>query len=399
MVSPIILERYADLLVNFALHGGKGIRSGEVVLIQVPECAKEFLAPLHKAVLLAGGHPMVQYLPDGLDRYFYEHASVDQLEFFPGKFLKGRIETIDHQIGIIAEHDLHELEGIDPQRIMRRSKVFKPYMDWSDAKESAGAFTWTLALYGTDAMAKEANMSIEQYWEEIIKACYLDTPHPVDRWRSIFSEIDAIRCWLDGLAIDRLHIKAKETDLWVGVGQHRKWMGGSGRNIPSYEVFISPDYTKTTGTVLFTEPLYVYGNLIKGVRLRFKDGLVVDSDAECGKDVLREMIKTQGADRIGEFSLTDARHSRITRFMADTLYDENVGGEHGNMHLALGKAYRDSYPGDQTQLSDEQWDALGYNDSVVHTDIVSTSPRVVTAFLNDGTQQVIYRDGKFCIPQ
>src|SRR5690606_8240392 len=108
------------------------------------------------------------------------------------------------------------------------------------------------------------------------------------------------------------------------------------------------------------------------------------------------MIATEGADKLGEFSLTDARHSRITRFMAETLFDENIGGEFGNTHIALGKSYHGCYAGEEAELNDEKLaEQLGYNDSSVHTDIISTTNRTVTATLADGSQKVIYKDGQF----
>jgi aminopeptidase len=81
--------------------------------------------------------------------------------------------------------------------------------------------------------------------------------------------------------------------------------------------------------------------------------------------------------------------------MAETLFDENVGGPFGNTHIALGKSYHDCYDGDPAALTSEEWDALGYNDSSVHTDIVSTTDRTVTATLRDGSEMVIYSDGQF----
>ena len=109
------------------------------------------------------------------------------------------------------------------------------------------------------------------------------------------------------------------------------------------------------------------------------------------------MIAVPNADKIGEYSLTDKKHSRITKFMGETLYDENVGGEFGNTHLALGAAYRDSYIGNPKEVSDESWHEMGYNDSSVHTDIVSTTNRKVTATLSDGTKKVIYENGEFTV--
>jgi aminopeptidase len=107
------------------------------------------------------------------------------------------------------------------------------------------------------------------------------------------------------------------------------------------------------------------------------------------------MIATENADKIGEYSLTDSRFSRITKFMAETLYDENVGGTYGNTHLALGKSYHDCYDGDPAGVTPDRWAELGFNDSTVHTDIVSTTDRTVTARLRDGSERVIYAGGRF----
>ena len=134
---------------------------------------------------------------------------------------------------------------------------------------------------------------------------------------------------------------------------------------------------------------------MRGIRLTFADGRVTEASAEQNERVLTEMIATEGADRLGEFSLTDRRFSRITRFMAQTLYDENTGGEFGNTHIALGRSYQDAYDGDPSEVTAEQWQQLGFNSSSVHTDVVSTSDRIVTAQLRDGSEQVIYRDGEF----
>ena len=83
--------------------------------------------------------------------------------------------------------------------------------------------------------------------------------------------------------------------------------------------------------------------------------------------------------------------------MAETLYDENVGGPHGNTHIALGNAYQDCYSGDVSKVSKAQWAKLGYNTSVVHTDVISTAPRTVTAHLKDGSTKVVYKNGQFVL--
>src|SRR6185436_12865911 len=135
-------------------------------------------------------------------------------------------------------------------------------------------------------------------------------------------------------------------DLWVKLGEKRAWMGGSGRNVPSFELFTSPDWRGTEGWIKFNQPLYRYGNLITGIELEFKNGRVVKAKAKKNEQILKQMIATANADKVGEFSMTDKRFSHITKFMGETLYDENVGGPHGNTHVALGNVYHDCYAGD-----------------------------------------------------
>ncbi|MDQ8179074.1 aminopeptidase [Pelagicoccus sp. SDUM812005] len=395
--SEEILEKYADVMINFALNSGEGVKPGEVVQLRVPEVAKPFLVALRRAVLKAGAHPLVFFTPDDMAREFFELANEEQLNFFAEKFHRGTVEQIDHTVAILAETNKKELDGIPSKKIMAAQKAMKPYMDWRRAKESAGRYTWTLAMWGTQQMADEVGMSLEEYWEQIIEACYLREEKPAEKWKALYEELYAYKDKLDALEIEKLHVEAENTDLWVKLGDHRKWLGGSGRNIPSFELFVSPDWRGTEGRIQFTEPLYRYGALIENAYLEFKDGLVVKATASKGEDLLKEMIAVENADKAGEFSLTDRRFSRITKFMGETLYDENVGGKYGNTHIAVGSAYRDSFTGDPSKVSEGQWAEMGYNNSVVHTDIVATSNRTVTAYLKDGSSTVIYKDGQFTI--
>ena len=395
--SQEILEKYADVMVNFALWSGEGVKKGDVVLLRAWEVAKPLYIAIRRKILQAGAHVISWYTPDDINREFFELANEDQLEFFPKKYFKGMIDQIDHYLVILSETNKHELEGIPADKLMKSQSAIKPWFEWREVKENAGKFTWTLCLYGTEAMAKEVNMSEAEYWNEIITACFLDLVDPVAKWKEIFAQVEDFKAKLDAMPIIDLHIKSENTDLHVGLDKNRSWMGGSGRNIPSFELFISPDWRKTEGHIFFNQPLYRYGNLVKNVKLVFKEGRVIEATADQGEDVLKEMIKVENADKIGEFSLTDSRHSRITKFMGETLFDENVGGEFGNTHVALGRAYTDSYPDvkKRKKFTKKDWEEMGYNDSAVHTDIISTEDRVVTASLEDGSKEVIYENGQF----
>ncbi|MGA2757690.1 MAG: aminopeptidase [Solirubrobacteraceae bacterium] len=398
--SQEVLERYADVLVNYALGGGAGVKPGEVVRISAQEAAKPLYVELHRAVWRAGAHAIGHYQPDedgdwNLARDFYTLAGEGQLDFFASDYMRGMIDQIDHQVSVLSDTDMHALEGVDPALIMRNGRSLKPAMDWRTEKESAGRFTWTLGLYGTPAMAAEAGLSQEEYWRQIIDACFLEEADPIARWREVAAQIGECVDWLNSLPIERLHVVGADVDLWVSVGERRQWVGGSGRNIPSFEIFTSPDWRGTEGWIAFNQPLYRYGNLVSGIRLEFAQGRVVKASADRNEHVITEMVATENADKVGEFSLTDRRFSRITKFMAETLYDENVGGPSGNTHIALGKSYHDCYAGDPGTVAPDEWERLGFNESSVHTDIVSTTDRTVTATLRGGGEQVIYAGGEF----
>lgn len=392
-----ILDNYADVLVNYALNNGRGIRAGEVVFIQAQECSKPLLLVLYRTVLMAKGQPIIQYVPDEFEKDFFSLADSSQLNFFPAHFLKGKVKEADHFLTIIAETDKHELEGIDPQKIMQWNSSLKPYLDWRHKKESQHKFSWTLGLYPTKAMADEAGISLKTCWQQVIKACYLNSLSPVKKWQEIQKNMNDLRQKLNKLPVDNFHIESQNTDLIVGVDKNRQWLGGDGCNIPSFEIFVSPDWRRSQGHISFDMPLYRYGNEIRDIYLEFKDGLVTKSTASKGEDFLKKMIATENADKIGEFSLTDKRFSKIDKYMAETLYDENFGGKYGNTHIALGASFHESYYKNPAKITDDKWDEMGFNDSVIHTDIIATTNRTVTAHLNDGSSKIIYKDGIFTL--
>ena len=400
--SQKILEKYANVLVNFALGSGQGIKKGDVVQINVEEIAKPLFVELRKAIWKAGGHVISSYRPSNDEEYnveedFFLYAQEHQLTFLAEKYFKGLIDQSDHYIGIISTTDIHALKNIDPKKIMEVGKTTRPIMEWRNTKESAGKFTWTVGLYGTEAMAKEAGMSLKEYWVQIINACFLNEVDPIVKWKSVYISLEEYRKKLTALDAEKYHVVGEDVDLWILQGEKRQWIGGSGRNIPSFELFTSPDWRGTEGWIRFNQPLYRYGNLIEGIELWFEKGVVVKSKATKNENVLKEMIATENANKVGEFSMTDKRFSRITKFMATTLFDENIGGKNGNTHIALGNAYHTCFNGNEAKVTKKQWEKLGFNSSSVHTDIITTTPRTVTAHLHNGKTQVIYKDGQYCL--
>jgi aminopeptidase len=393
-----LLDRYADILVNFGLGNGRGVRSGDVVQISAGEEAKSMYVAVRDAVLRAGASYIGHYAPSGVARGGLELASIEQLSTFHRAYYRGLAATVDHHVSIRSTEDPRELDGVDPRKLLAGRTALQPYREWLDRKEAAGRYSWTLASYGTPAMAREARLGFEEYWRQIIAACFLEERDPIRRWREVARETDRIRRRLDRLEIESVHVEGEGIDLHVTIGARRRWLGTTGHNIPSFEIFTSPDWRGTHGTVEFNEPLYRYGSRVEGIRLEFSKGEIVQASASGNDHLLQAMLETDsGSRRIGEFSLTDGRLSPITRFMADTLYDENRGGPEGNFHLAVGNAYLEGLAGEPAGLRKRDWARLGFNRSSVHTDIVSTVRRRVTARLPGGRSKVIYRDGRFTV--
>src|SRR5204862_1011619 len=131
-----------------------------------PLSALPFYRALRKVILDSGGL-LIGSLGDdmsGAAKYFYDNATNEQLTAFLGKYYKGLVAQVDHRVAVIADHDVHELDKVDPKKMMLVQKTNKPLADWFNKKENDGKYSWTLALYGTPSMAKEAGLSPEEYW-------------------------------------------------------------------------------------------------------------------------------------------------------------------------------------------------------------------------------------------
>lgn len=395
-----VLEEYAKLLVDFALGSGEGVKPGEVVYLKAFLSALPLYNELQKALVNSGAIVITALEDDTSEfqKYYFKNATDAQISKRLDKYDKGLVGEIDHFIGILSEYDMHELDKSDPRKVMLKQKKAAKLRELMDAKENKGRFTWVLALYGTPSMAKEANLSQKVYWDEIIKACYLDKPSPIEEWKRITKEVLRVGQVLSAMKIQKVRIHGVDADLSVKIGTNRQWLGGSGRNIPSFEVFTSPDWRGTEGWIRFNQPVSRYGKIIEGVELHFKSGKITKALASKNQEMLDEILATDpGASRLGEFSLTDKRLSRITKFMAETLFDENTGGKYGNTHLAVGRSFYDTFTGDSANMDQKTADKLGLNHSAVHVDMVSTTDRTVTAQLQGGVEKVIYKNGQFTI--
>ncbi|WP_243309936.1 aminopeptidase [Fundidesulfovibrio agrisoli] len=397
MLTPKLLEKYADVLIwGLETSRPSGYQPGDNVLVQF-DLAGLKLAEALFAKLLARGINVIPRLglTSRMELDFYSTASEAQLSFIaPGT--RELFENLHGSVYILAPDSLTHLSGIDPKRIAQTAIARKPYRDILVRREEAGNFGWTLCVHPTDEYARCAGLTRKEFTEQVIKACHLRAADPVKEWKNIFDEAMEIKNWLNALPVESFHIESANVDLVVTPGLHRRFKGISGHNIPSFELFLSPDWRGTEGVYYADQPSYRNGNLVRGVRLVFRKGEVAEVSAEEGEEFVRKQVDMDGgSDKLGEFSLTDKRFSKIDKFMANTLFDENFGGEHGNCHVALGSSYSDTFDGDPSELTDARKAELGFNDSALHWDLVNTEKKRVTAKLRGGGSKLIYEDGQF----
>ena len=391
------LERYADVLLwGMQKARTKSFKKGDIVLVRFNQRAIE-LAELVQIRLIDRGLQTMQRMlaTDRMEYNFFSRAENDQLAFIaPGE--KEMVKNLNGTIFLNAPESLTHLQTIDSRRITTAMIARKPLRDILTRREENGLFGWTLCSLTTPQLARHARMSQKRYTEQIVKACYLNAKDAVAKWEEIFRNAREIKQWLNSMRITGYHIESARIDLRVGHGLQRRWIGISGHNIPSFELFISPDWRQTEGVFFANQPSYRNGNLVRDVRLEFKNGSVCAVEAAQGREFIQEQVGMDaGAARLGEFSLTDTRFSKIDQFMADTLFDENYGGRYGNSHIALGSSYSDTFRGKPAMLTKKLKQQLGFNDSALHWDLVNTEKKTVTAHLAGGRTQVVYENGRF----
>jgi len=392
-----MLDKYARVLLwGLAVSRREKLPPGAPVLVRYDPSALPLAEAVFRALLEQGSNPVPRAtMSPVMETDLYSLARFNQLRFVP----PGEEELMRGLAGgiyLLAPDSLTHLCHVAPEDIAARQLALRPLRDILDRQEELGRFGWTLALYPTATLAGHAGQNLEDYAARIADACLLGFSEPEKEWARIWNEVQEIKAWLTGMRIESLHVESAGIDLTVGLGAQRRWLGVTGHNVPSFEIYTSPDNHAVQGTFFADQPSFRSGNIVKGVRLTFKQGVAVELTAEQGEGFAqRQIAMDAGARRVGEFSLTDRRFSRIDSFMAHTLYDENFGGPHGNCHIALGMSYSDTFDGDPAILNEDLKREMGFNVSALHWDLVNTEDKRVTARLPGGAKRVIYEGGQF----
>jgi aminopeptidase len=397
MLTEKHLENYADALWwGLATARRHPFRKNDIVQIRFHSGALRLAEILYRNLIERGIHPVLRMnLTPDMERTFYRLSNPQQLVYVaPGEERLAR--RLNGSIFLSAPDSLTHLRDADPKKIGKAAVAAKPLRSLLEGREGRGEYSWTLCVLPTAELARHAGISPAEYTRQVVRACFLDAASPAAEWQRIHRRATEIKCWLDELEVVDFHIESATTDLKIRLGPQRTWAGISGRNIPSFELFVSPDWRGTRGVFCADQPSFRSGNIVAGVRLEFKAGRVVRASASEGHGFLNQQLAMdRGAAQVGEFSLTDRRFSRITRFMANTLYDENFGGAHGNCHIALGSSYSNTYAGNPRSLAPSLKAKLGFNDSALHWDFVNTEKKRVTAVLACGSKVTVYENGEF----
>lgn len=391
-------DKYADVMLwalQTARRNGK-FKPYDVVLLRYEPLALPLAQSLYQKMLKNKFHVIArQDNPEEFSRLFYTLGDDKQLTFV-SPWDKELQQGINGLISLRAPADLTSLKNTNPARLAKAAVARKLLREILDAREQKGLFSWTLCNYPTPELAKRAGLSVKEYAAQIARACFLNEKDPVKKWQEVTAQMEEIAKWLSSLPVETFRVQSAHMDFEVLLGEKRRFISGGGCNIPSFEIFTSPDWRGTRGVYFADLSSYRSGNYVKGIKLEFKNGRAVKATAQQGQNFVRKMLAMdEGACQIGEFSLTDRRFSKITKFMADILYDENFGGKYGNCHVAVGASYADTYSGNISRLTPELKKKLGFNSSALHWDLINTEDKLVQARLKNGKIITVYEKGQF----
>ena len=339
------LTKLADVLVNYSV----AVRPGQLVRISGPIGSAPLVTEVYRAVLAAGGHPLVRMSPEECGELFIKHANDDQLQYV-SPVTAFEYEKIDASIGIWAEENTRAMTNADPKRMGMASAARRPLSKTFMQRAADGQLHWTGTQFPTQASAQDGDMSLADYEDFVFGAGLLNEPDPVAAWQAVSQRQQRLTDFLNGKSDYRV-TAANGTDLRMSVA-NRRWINCDGHeNFPDGEVFTGPVLDSVNGTVNFSFPAVYHGREVQDVRLTFRDGKVVDATAGKGEDYLIAMLDTDAGSRfLGECAI--GTNYGIQKYTRNTLFDEKIGG---TVHFALGAGYPETGNDNESGL---HWDMV-----------------------------------------
>ena len=406
------LSDQIDLYANLLVRKGVSLRKGQELVLQVPVERADFARRVVAAAYRAGaGHVTVLWTDDEVSRLTYENCELSFFEHTPSWQIEQLNSLAEDGAAFLflTGSDPSALKGIDPAKpaaaARARNTECRSFRDGMDF----GRNVWCIAGVPVLAWAREVFPDLSpaealyRLWVLILEVSRADGEDPESSWETHNASFEKTKRFLNSHRFDAIRYEASNgTNLVVGLPSGHVWDGGAGRtqdgvtffpNIPTEEVFTSPDRTRADGIVYSALPLVRSGQIVRDFWLRFEGGCVVDFGAEQGYEVLRHIIETdEGSCRLGEVALvsknTPIRRSETLFF--DTLYDENA-----SCHLALGMGFPECLMGGVSMDKDELL-ARGVNQSSTHVDfMIGTDDMNIYGIDSDGTETPVFVNGQW----
>ncbi len=385
----------AELLVRF----GANVQPGQIVALS-SEPGKETLArAVAEAAYQAGARFVdLQVFDVHLKRSRALYADPDTLTFVPpwyGERMLALSGAKAARIVFSGPVAPKIMDGIDPELVARD---MLPAIKESIVVVNERATNWTIGPCPTPGWAElvhpslDTGSALERLWNQIARVCRLDEPDPVAAWEERLDQLVAAARRLDALRLDSLRFEGPGTELSVGLFPSSHWLCGRfetaaglrhAPNLPTEEVFTTPDPERVNGTVRSTKPLFTSGRMITGLTVSFEHGSAVEIDADTGADTLRGLSRRDaGGARLGEVALVDreGRIGPLDTVFYDTLLDENAAS-----HIALGQGFSFAVAGaDRERI----------NTSEIHIDFMIGGDEVdVTGITREGGEVALLRGG------
>jgi aminopeptidase len=371
-----LTRRLADLIVGY----GANVQPGQIVGVTTYVGKEALTREVTRAAYERGARWVdVTIFDPWLKRERLLHADETTLDYVPS-WMVDRLEWLSDEhaarVALNGPASPDALDGIDPARAGRD---LLPYLPNTGDVVNRATTNWVVAPAPSPGWAGlvypdlEPDAAYDRLWDAIAHICRLDEDDPEEAWRSRAATLEGAAGRVTERRFDAIRLHGPGTDLTVGLLPSSTWHAADFTtvdglrhfpNIPSEEMFTTPDPTRVDGHVTATRPLEVYGALMDGIRVEFAEGKAVRIDATRGADTLRSMAaKDDGACRLGELALVDGegRIGPLETVFFDTLLDENAAS-----HIALGSGY-------DLGVADEA-DRKRINKSQIHVDFMIGSP-------------------------
>lgn len=362
-----ILEKYANLLVNYSLY----LKKDETLFIKTTTQAEPLVKEIYREALKNGAHVEVFFDFSDQQKIYIEEAQEHQLERV-SPLTKYAYENFDAYLYIIAPDNLTSMANADQAKLKISKAASRDISRTYSERTANGSMKRSLCLYPTNASAQAAGMSLEEYEDFVFNACHLYDENPESKWQEVHNMQQGIVDYMN--KIETVRYVNPDSDITFSV-KGRTWINSDGKNnMPSGEVFSSPVEDSVNGHIYFDYPSYYQGQEVQGIKLEVKDGEVVSWKADKGQEFLDKIFEIPGSKFFGEVAIGTNYGIQIPT--KNILFDEKIGG---TIHMAIGQSYL------QTG---------GKNDSSVHWDMIANMKDGGKIFA-DG--KLIYENGKFLI--